>query len=239
VVHAAATRSSAAGGSAWTVSTTVDGQTFFTGKFAGPTYGLNGTGTLHPLAGPKRPAVTYQIVGGNFYLAFPHLPQGKKWVELTPADMQTLGLDEANLERQEGAQAFAFLRAASDQVKAVGHDTIDGEATTHYRLIVSVSALQKETKVLSAKLAAQQVGMLGSSVPTDVWIGRDGLLRRLTYSVDLAKATKLPKDLPNHGTLAYHFDFTRYGNVATPTAPPPDPVMTYGQLQAGAAPTAD
>jgi LppX_LprAFG lipoprotein len=124
------------------------------------------------------------------------LPQGKSWVSI---DVQKagkkLGLDVSQFAQQSPTDTLAALEEAGSVTK-VGDETVNGEATTHYKATIDFSKVPNGAAI--QKLTNLQ------SVPVDVWIGSDGLLRRLTeqYSAGAAgqtTTTSLTMNFSNYG----------------------------------------
>ena len=91
-------------------------------------------------------------------------------------------------------------------VQTVGTETVDGVSTTHYKATIDL-AKAADTVGGPAKEAVQHLIDKGgpSYVPVDVWIGDDGLVRKLTVdetvSNDGETATlHLTLDLSDYGT---------------------------------------
>jgi hypothetical protein len=118
------------------------------------------------------------------------LPNGKSWVKVDlERALKKLGMDFANLGiGQSPTGALAQLRGSANTQK-VGTETIDGVRTTHYRGTVDVQdalgrATAKERKALQRLLdEAKAHGVDATSRTFDVWVGDDGLVRRLTEQV--------------------------------------------------------
>lgn len=80
---------------------------------------------------------------------------------------------------------LALLREQADEVTEVGTENIDGVATTHYRAVFDLEKLaaQGAGDVPPAELQ-QLLAQLGDPHLTyDIWIGADGLIRRLATTV--------------------------------------------------------
>jgi hypothetical protein len=118
------------------------------------------------------------------------LPNGKSWVKVDlERALKKLGMDFANLGiGQSPTGALAQLRGSANTQK-VGTETIDGVRTTHYRGTVDVQealgqATAKERRALQRLLdEAEAHGVDATSRTFDVWVGDDGLVRRLTEQV--------------------------------------------------------
>ena len=90
-----------------------------------------------------------------------HLPAGKSWVKVDLGSLaKSQGVDlDAILQSQNAdpSRMFDDLKRASDPTY-VGQDTVGGLATTHYSATVNVER---------------------HSYPVEVWVDRDGYLRRM------------------------------------------------------------
>jgi hypothetical protein len=93
---------------------------------------------------------------------------------------------------------------------------IDGVTTTHYRAIIDLSKVPNGNKI--AQLTHVQYE------PVDVWIGRDGLVRRmhLGYTV--------PAGSPGAGSVEMTMDLSRYGEPVYVSVP--DASQTYDATDA-------
>ena len=131
--------------------------------------------------------------GKNLYMKMPpgtyKLPVGKEWVRV-PIDAAAAGT--VNVDQVGGPAAFLqFLRSGGD-VSVEGSDAIDGVPTTHYRTQMAMSdlmgAASKEQRAdMEAQLkdlAADGATLANLRYDIDVWIGEDGLARRLKLSFD-------------------------------------------------------
>lgn len=121
------------------------------------------------------------------------LPDGKKWMSL---DMKkatkALGIDITSFSSQSPTQTLEQLRQ-SGSVARVGRARLDGVATTHYRASVDLSKVPNGEKIV--KLTGVKYE------PVEVWVGRDGLVRRVVVSYSA----------PAQGGLKMQMDFSHYG----------------------------
>jgi hypothetical protein len=111
-------------------------------------------------------------------------------------------------------QQLDALKAASDQVTAVGHQRLDGVDTTHYTAIVDTGKVADELKShVSGDLgdvierAAEQV----QSESVDVWVDDQGLIRRVTSAMTMA-------DLGNVNMTIDFMDYGIHPNIQVPPA---------------------
>jgi hypothetical protein len=174
-----------------------------------------GTGSPTPLE-----LVTDGASGLVLYVRVPFLaallPQGKSWVEVdVERAAHAQGLDLGQLlqtGRSSPAQLLAALAHSKDSQK-LGTETVDGVRTTHYR--ATIDPRDALTDGVPAKTRKQLEQALGKTdlapVPVDVWVGDDGLVRRLRVELpQLAGA--------DGGTFTE--ELTGYGEPVTVELPP-------------------
>jgi len=169
---------------------------------------------------------------GKDELAFVHatpMPAftgGKDWIELDLSQLASAhGIDLGGLAAADStltpARVLDLLRQAGASVENLGSATVGGAETTHYRVRVDLAELAK-----AAGFAAPITGRLGprasQAVPVDVWIGRDGLLHRV--SLDVHRGAR---EASFEATLA-----PSTSGVAI-TAPPSSDVLDATSLLAG------
>lgn len=142
---------------------------------------------------PQSARATAEIVyaRGVMYLRMPLLAKGlpgaKPWLKLDLGKVAaSRGVDLGALGGADPAQALAQLRAAGD-VEKVGTETVQGEETTRYHAVVDPAHAAGLTASQRAALQRALRGT-GGSVPVDVWIDRDGHIRRETMTFDYGKA---------------------------------------------------
>jgi len=153
------------------------------------------------------------------------LPGGRPWVELDLSKLgKSSGLDVGKLlsgSQLQPSDLLGMLRAEGAKIDKLGEATVDGVATTHYRVTIDVAkALQAKglTTPLLGSVAAE-----APKVPADVWIGKDGLVRRVRISYGVS-----------HGGRRAHFgmtmDISDYGAHIDIAAPPSSDVYDVTQL---------
>lgn len=162
----------------------------------------------------------------------------RKWVKIDAAEMgRAAGVDVAALPQsgQDPAQAMRQLRAVSGKVRTVGRDEVRGVATTHYRTTIDLRrypALAPAADRAAARASIDRlIDELGvSEIPVDVWIGKDGLVRRLRQ--------KLPLEIAG-GPIAIEqrFEFYDFGSAVRIEVPSPREVTDVTELAASGAAT--
>jgi hypothetical protein len=155
-------------------------------------------------------------------LAAAYLPGGKQWVELDLSKLgKSAGLDLEQLmsgSQLQPGDLLSMLKAEGAKVHTVGAATVDGTATTHYLVTIDVANALQGRGIPSALLgnAAKQ---LPATIPASVWIGKDGLVRRIKVSYAVARTH-----------AAMKMDLYDYGADVTIAAPPSSSVFDATQL---------
>jgi hypothetical protein len=176
-----------------------------------------------PGAGGK---VEMRIIDTIAYMRIPtamakETPAGKKWLKIDYGAIgQQQGVDISALQRRfqtgDPAAVLGFLRGAG-KVKEVGTDTIRGTKTTHYKATVDFTkvAAQAGTEKAEMDKLVELIGV--KTIPMDVWLDAEGLLRRMEFSMDLSKMKKQTIT----GTMSLKMEMYDFGvDVGDVVAPP-------------------
>jgi hypothetical protein len=152
---------------------------------------------------------------------------GDKWLKIDFAKLdEETGVDLGALQQanQNPAQLLQFLRGTSDDIEELGRESVRGVETTHYRATVDLdeaaergadvgefSDEMREQLEAEIERVKRQTGL--ETLPVDVWVDEDDLVRRLrmnfTFPVDGEQAGMDMK--------VDYFDF----GVEVRAAPPP------------------
>ena len=127
-----------------------------------------------------------------------------------------------------GADALAYLRlmpGATGPVRVLGHATIDGVKTTHYRVDIDVAqaaeaaAARGDISVDQSQLdQLKQVGI--TTLPVDAWLDEQNALRQFAFSMHF-QGLSMSMKMRIRGTET----------VPTVTAPAPTDVTDFGSCQ--------
>lgn len=162
--------------------------------------------------------------GGDLYLGSPlftgQLPSGARWMKLDLTKLEAdAGIDVQQLSSGESdpSQFLAYLRASGGTVKAVGHESLRGAATTRYEGALD---LQKEAEQLPATNRSQLestfkqlIAKTGTSTfPVSVWIDQSHLVRRLKMKIPIATGGTT-------GSAVVDYELFGFGATAAVTAP--------------------
>ena len=200
-------------------------------------------GSMLPLAGAGQ--LELRMVDEKLYMRMPSLmglglPTDKEWVSLEPGKALKGagfgGFDPSSMQ-QDPAQLLRLLRASSEVTEA-GTATIRGVETTRYtakldlRKSIEASAkeleLTEEQRALLRQAAEQLVEQVETdTLPVEVYIDDDGLLRRLALDLSMnVEGQQL--------SMKQTTDFYDFGVDVDVEAPPASQVFDLTkQLQAG------
>lgn len=139
-------------------------------------------------------AMQERLLDGAIYMRAPWLtsriPGGKPWLKLDLAAlsrMQGLNLGALmNASQNDPSQFLGYLQGVTSGVRAVGSAKVNGVPTTHYRAVIDV---RKAAARFPAKLRRQYLRLMDragtDSLPVDVWVGHDGLVRQERLHMDM------------------------------------------------------
>lgn len=178
--------------------------------------------------------------GQTIYMKFPNYEQLRLPTPWLKMDLSALtgvpGMESlSQLNSNDPSRTLEMLRGVSEEVEEIGTEDVRGTSTTHYKanlgLKKAIAAIPEEDRAALEK----QFEQLGTdTVPTDVWIDDEGLLRRQTSTIDLTKAQgaaagggEAPTEMVMEMEL---FDFSAEVDVE---APPKGEVTDFAELQGG------
>jgi hypothetical protein len=161
------------------------------------------------------------------YLRIPsllsELPGGKAWVKLDLSKLgKSAGIDLGQLtsgSQFQPSDLLGMLKAEGAKVQTIGPATIDGVATTHYRVKINM-ANALESSGLTSPMLKQLAGRM-KMVSENVWVGKDGLVRRVQF------AYRVPREAMR---MAMTMDLFDYGAHVSVAAPPSSAVFDATQL---------
>lgn len=182
-----------------------------------------------PGAGPMR---IDEIVDGKvFYIHLPPglpggLPAGKSWIKIDLTALgKKAGIDIGALQESGAGQLsqyLGFLKAAGD-ARRVGTDTVRGVQTTHYAASIDFAKAGKALGGDAGKALQQVETSLGvASMPVDVWVDSQQLVRRLTATFSTRGVVPV--------SMSMTLDVLRYHVPVHVTAPPAGQVLDASAL---------
>jgi hypothetical protein len=140
-----------------------------------------GTTDVRTVAG-----VTYVRVPASFAV----FTGGKPWVKLDRAALGAAGMGAlGDSGTTDPADVLAYLAGASDKVTKVGEETVATTPTTRYRVEIDLRKAARDADAAGRAAAASAEKVFGSpTLPADVWLDRDGRLRKLVLRQTVAPA---------------------------------------------------
>ena len=142
------------------------------------------------------------------------LPGGKQWVKLDLTKLgKSAGLDLGQLMSGSQLQPndlLGMLEAEGAKVQKLGPATIDGVATTHYRVKVDLAKALQANGLTSPTL--KEIAGRMKTATDQVWIGKDGLVRRvrLAYSMKTQSGN-------SHAVMTMNlYDYGAHVSIAAP-----------------------
>lgn len=160
--------------------------------------------------------------GGNVVAGV--LPPGKRWVRTSKSEKS--GEDESPLDMEDSMD----LLDESGQVSLVGHESVNGKATRHYRGEVQLDALvdllRERGKDTEADAYESIEGVSPVQITAEAWVDRRNLLRRMRFVMPMPGEPGQPPM-----TVDMRMEFFAYG--AEPDIRVPDPASVVdGPLDA-------
>ncbi len=202
--------------------------------FAGKTFQL--TLTVPPVG-----QIEERVVDDVLYIRVPEAAAaqfgGKSWLKLDPRAFGAGQNPFGSLDSSNPAQILSTLQGAGDVTK-VGDETVRGVHTVRYHADVDV-AKAADAQKLSPQQREQLQQALGgqATIPEDVWIDDQGLVRRITVEfaakppAGTPGTTAAPSATPSSLQTKLTMEFYDYGQATAPvTAPPADQVTDFGQI---------
>jgi predicted small lipoprotein YifL len=173
------------------------------------------------------------LVDKVMYMKMPflasQLPAGKQWMKLDLATLaSSAGTSLGSFNQADPQQWVQQLLASSDTQK-IGTETVQGEQMTHYKTTIDPAKIDTvpADQRAAVRAAMKQIGM--TTIPVDVWIDGQGLLRRESIDMTLGKALQ-------NSRISMTFDMHDFGTAVDVTAPAADQVFdatALVQQQAG------
>ena len=207
---------------AMSINETVAGQPLsFTAQGSFST-GTQPHGSMTVLA-PGGISISELVVGPDLYMALPGAAGAAlaptPWVKAKLAALTgASGFNLSTTGPSDPSQELDLLRSAG-QVTAVGSETVRGVATTHYHAVVDLnrypSVVPPSLRAAALHAAAVLERVTGqSTLAADVWVDRNGLVRRLSLDLSVCSSVGTVDATLNMEL----YDFGRQPAVSAPPA---------------------
>ena len=140
------------------------------------------------------------------------LPGGRQWMKLDVSKLgKSAGVDLGKLmsgSQLQPTDLLSALKADGAKVHELGSATVDGIATTHYRVTVDMAKVL-ESKGLTSPLLSTAASKM-KSITENVWIGNDGLVRRVAFVYGM------PQGGPRMSMKMNIYDYGAHVTIAAP-----------------------
>jgi hypothetical protein len=142
------------------------------------------------------------------------LPGGKQWIKLDVSKLgKAAGLDLGKLlsgSQFQPSDLLGMLTSEGAKIQKVGPATVDGVATTHYRVTIDLAKVLQSKGLTSPLLNGITAQM--KTANSEVWIGKDGLVRRVRVSYDVPRGYE---PMPMAMTMSL-YDYGAHLSIAAP-----------------------
>jgi hypothetical protein len=149
-----------------------------------------------------------------------NLPKGKTWMRLDLGlAASRLGVDYSELI--DTSRALGPLEHGIVSTRRVGTAAIAGEPTTRYKAVIDTKRAAKAVPAFAKQLRAiERAGVRVPRLTEDVWVGRDGRIRRVGLSFPLVQQGV-------RATSSLTMTFRAYDVPVTIAAPPRSQVFDF------------
>lgn len=177
--------------------------------------------------------------GTTVYMKLPNAAQmgiPTTWVKMDAEQMNGgQGLGQPGLSNNDPTQTMDMLRGVSDDVEEVGTEDIRGTSTTHYKATIDLEKAIEEAPGKTKKAMQQQLDILGTTtLPVDVWVDEEGLLRRYETTVDMSNVDTGGAPAGSAPTSMFmRMDLYDFGTEVNVEPPPANEVTDFETLQGG------
>jgi hypothetical protein len=166
---------------------------------------------------------------------------GKPWIKIditkaaAAAGVPGLSSLTNNPASSDPSQLLQYLRAVSGDISNEGKEQVGGLDTTHYKATIDLNkvpdALPASSRAAARQSIPAMVKMLGkSTLPVEVWIDNQHLVRRMKMSFDSSTNGQ-------SAGIAMTMDIPEYGPQPAPQLPPGDQVTDASSMLGGGSTT--
>lgn len=180
--------------------------------------------------------MTIVVDGATTYLKVPMLAMftgTDGWLSVSPEDM---GVAEDSLGLGFGAsgnpaELLESLRGVSDEIEELGTEDVRGVSTARYRVVVDLDKAAAELPDEAREAYEQQVASLGvTTMPVEVWIGEDGLVRRMAFDFAALLDQVPEEELDGFESGSVVLELFDYGADIDIEVPDPSEVTPFAEV---------
>ncbi len=176
-----------------------------------------------------------RTIDGISYIRFPLfamlLGSGTAWVSSPADDGEDLTSDFTFTHPGNPAEILEALEEVDAEVTEMGRETVNGVATTRFRVIFDSSKLYDEATPKELAELEDQGLIPNGTFPVDMWISDEGLIVRYVMDVDGSAISSTPGEEFERMVVTYDlFDINEPVQIV---APDPSEVTDIEELGAG------
>lgn len=176
-----------------------------------------------------------RTIDGISYIRFPLftmlLGSGTAWVSSPADEGEDLTGDFTFTHPGNPAEILDALEEVDAEVTELGSETVNGVATTHYRVIFDSSELYAQATPEELAELDDQGLIPNGTFPVDMWISGEGLIIRYVMDIDGTAVSSAPGDEFERMVVTYDlFDINQPVQIV---APDPSEVTDIEDLGAG------
>ncbi len=192
------------------------------------------------LADASKWKLEMRLDGTVAYMRMPflasQLPSGKEWVQVDLTKAAALrGVDLGEIQSfatgSDPRETLDYLRSISGELTRIGTEDVRGVPTAHYFAAVdwqkALARAAKESGQQGFLAQLQSMPTAPTSIPVDVWVDADNLVRRMKMSFVFGSPGQ-----SQQAKAALEMELFDYGKPVTVEAPPPSDVVDAFALQA-------
>ena len=137
-------------------------------------------------------------------------------------------LEPTTSATQDPTDYLNYIKGASDDFKTVGKEEIKGVSTTHYEVTLDPEKFKEQIAQSSSDVDKEELkaieGIFSKPIIANVWVGKDGLVRKLDMTIDVDAGSLLGASGvgSTSGSLSMKVSilFSNYGDDVKVVAPP-------------------
>lgn len=177
------------------------------------------------------------VDGATMYERIPGLESqlgGKPWFKLNLDDLGKVsgiqGFGDLASSNNDPRATLDTLRGAGS-VDFLGYQKVRGVNTSRYQGVIDLEAAAKKSPPAQRATMRQIIAMQGTSTqPVDVWVDKQGRVRRLSETVDMTHAAPPTPGATLPSSIAVTLEYYDFGTPVRVAVPPADQTTDLGAM---------
>jgi hypothetical protein len=146
---------------------------------------------VQSVAAPQAAAMMNPLVavqdGLTMYMSSPAfaagLPDGASWMKLDMSEFLGEGEAPAAVNSMDARAVLGQLEMVSNDARTVDTERVRGAVTTHYAATIDPELQAEQLRDAGQELGAELIENQGGAASVEVWVDRDGLVRRTAMTI--------------------------------------------------------